>query len=183
MNMREKVLIIDDDEQLADILSILLESEGYEVTTAATAAGGWEAFQRMEPSLVLLDLRLGSDSGLELLPRLRERDPHVPIFMITAHGDVDSAVEALPSASIFPLTILSLGNRRCSMAATSGVKSGEAHRITSASGICCSNSARRPGVCAMSPMLTTCQEERSKTLGLRAAAAPAVDARAATIPA
>jgi two-component system response regulator GlrR len=88
------ILVIDDDEQLADILSLTLESEGYQVRTCSTLARAAEFVKAQAFSLILLDIRLADGNGIEFLPRLREQCPNLPIFIITAHGDVDSAVEA-----------------------------------------------------------------------------------------
>lgn len=88
------ILLIDDDEQITDILSLVLEAEGYRIESCVSPAAAVEALRCRDFSVVLLDLRLGDYDGLELLPTLREIDPDVPIFMITAHGDVDSAVNA-----------------------------------------------------------------------------------------
>ena len=95
---RDWILVVDDDEQLAEILSLTLESEGYQVRTCSTLARAAElvsAHLASQPfSLILLDIRLADGNGIEFLPRLREQCPNLPIFIITAHGDVDSAVEA-----------------------------------------------------------------------------------------
>jgi two-component system response regulator GlrR len=91
---KDWILVVDDDDQLTDILSIVLESEGYLVRTCSTGLRALDLLSRSSYSLVLLDLKLGQESGLELLPKLREVAPGIPIFMITAHGDVDSAVDA-----------------------------------------------------------------------------------------
>lgn len=76
-----------------------------------------------------------------------------------------SAVDTLPSAPKVPLTIFNLGNRPCSIAATSGDRSLEAQRRVSASGKCCSMNASTPGVCAMSPMFTACHDDRRRMHG------------------
>ncbi|MGZ3698318.1 MAG: sigma-54-dependent transcriptional regulator, partial [Bdellovibrionota bacterium] len=91
---RESILIIDDDQELADILSVVLESQGYEAQSCADPGEAIALVRTNRFSLLLLDLRLGETNGLQLLPRLRELDPEVPVFIITAHGDVDSAVQA-----------------------------------------------------------------------------------------
>jgi two-component system response regulator GlrR len=95
----DRILVVDDDEQLSEILSLSLESEGYRVSTCTTLARAAEAVSSAAQgsesfSLILLDIRLADGNGIEFLPRLREQCPNLPIFIITAHGDVDSAVEA-----------------------------------------------------------------------------------------
>lgn len=91
---QDSILIIDDDEQVSDILSLVLESQGYEIRSCLTPEKAIQELRSRGFSLILLDLRLGEDSGLDLLPRIREMSPNTPVFMITAHGDVDSAVKA-----------------------------------------------------------------------------------------
>jgi two-component system, NtrC family, response regulator GlrR len=91
---KDWILVVDDDDQVTDILSLVLESEGYLVRTCSSGIRALDLVGRNQFSLVLLDLRLGEESGLDLLPRLRESVPGIPIFIITAHGDVDSAVDA-----------------------------------------------------------------------------------------
>jgi two-component system response regulator GlrR len=88
------ILVVDDDEQLAEILSLTLESEGYQVRTCSTLARASELVRADVYSLILLDIRLTDGNGIEFLPQLREQCPNVPVFIITAHGDVDSAVDA-----------------------------------------------------------------------------------------
>jgi two-component system response regulator GlrR len=96
--MQDLIWLIDDDEQLADILSLTLETQGYDVCVSRSseqALGILADRDRIQnASAVLLDLRLADQDGLTLLPKLREELPEAPIFIITAHGDVDSAVEA-----------------------------------------------------------------------------------------
>jgi two-component system response regulator GlrR len=96
--MKDRIWLIDDDEQLTDILSLTLETHGYLVEVSRSSGQALDLLQRRETiqdsSAVLLDLRLADQDGLTLLPRIREELPEVPVFIITAHGDVDSAVEA-----------------------------------------------------------------------------------------
>lgn len=96
--MQDRIWLIDDDEQLADILSLTLESQGYAVEVSRSSPDALALLAQPErlqhASAVLLDLRLADQDGLTLLPKIREELPEVPVFIITAHGDVDSAVEA-----------------------------------------------------------------------------------------
>ncbi len=90
------ILILDDDEQLSDVLSLSLESDGYAVDCCSTLAQGLRTLARTpgKYSTLLVDLRLPDGNGLDVLPKIRELAPDVPVFIITAHGDVDSAVTA-----------------------------------------------------------------------------------------
>ncbi|MCM2323810.1 MAG: sigma-54 dependent transcriptional regulator [Oligoflexia bacterium] len=98
---KDRILIIDDDEQLADIMSVMLDAEGYEVIACSNGGDGLLSLASEAFALVLLDLRLaGGECGLDLVPRIREIDPNVPVLMITAHGDVDSAVLAFKAGVV-----------------------------------------------------------------------------------
>ncbi|MBC7691008.1 MAG: sigma-54-dependent Fis family transcriptional regulator [Methylotenera sp.] len=91
---KKSILVIDDDEQITDILTLVLENEGWSTQVAHSDEQALALARAGRFHLMLLDLRLGEVSGLDVLPQLRELAPEVPIFMITAHGDVDSAVNA-----------------------------------------------------------------------------------------
>ena len=90
-----KILVIDDEQSLLEVLEIVLGRSGYEVRTAATEEAGYAAFREFKPDLVLLDLRIGGVGGLELLNQLKETDPLVPVIVITAYSTWDNAVEAM----------------------------------------------------------------------------------------
>ncbi len=90
-----KVLIIDDERGLLEVLSIVLGRSGYEVETAASGAAGLRAFEETRPEIVLLDLNLGDQDGLEVLERVRALDPFVPVIVITAYSTWDNAVQAM----------------------------------------------------------------------------------------
>jgi two-component system NtrC family response regulator len=91
----ETVLIVDDEKNYPLILGAVLEEEGLEVLTANS---GPEALQILEASdldLVLTDMKMPSMDGIQLLERIKSRDPELPVIMMTAHGTVDKAVEAM----------------------------------------------------------------------------------------
>jgi DNA-binding NtrC family response regulator len=90
-----KILVVDDEVDIREGLEMLLVSEGYGVETAHN---GTEGIQKMEShgyDLVLLDLMMPDRSGMEVLEEVRTRDRETPIFMITAYGSVEAAVNAL----------------------------------------------------------------------------------------
>jgi two-component system, NtrC family, response regulator PilR len=89
------VLVIDDERSLLEMIEILLTRSGHDVLTASSAAQALEVFGAKAPEIVLLDLRLGNDDGLEVLQALKERDPNVPIIVITAYSTWDNAVQAM----------------------------------------------------------------------------------------
>lgn len=90
-----KTLIIDDDEHIARTLAIKLEDLGFDVQTASTVAQGVASFRALLPEVVLLDLRLPDGDGLGVLEELLAIAPETTVVMITAHGSVDTAVEAM----------------------------------------------------------------------------------------
>src|SRR6185437_10648584 len=92
--MTDHILLIDDDEQLSEVICLLLEAEGFSIRSCADAATALALISREDFTAVLLDIRLGEYNGVELLPKIREFDPDLPIFMITAHGEVDTAVQS-----------------------------------------------------------------------------------------
>ena len=92
---KARILICDDEVLLRLWLEEHLAEEGYETEGAEDGASLLEAFKRNAADLVLLDLRLPDTSGIELIPQLKELDPSLPILMMTAHGDVETAVRAV----------------------------------------------------------------------------------------
>ncbi len=91
----ETILIVDDEKNYLTILSALLEEEGYEVLSAP---GGREAFdihKTADLDLVLTDMKMPKMDGIELLEKIKADDPDLPVIMMTAHGTVDKAVEAM----------------------------------------------------------------------------------------
>jgi len=90
-----RVLVVDDEKNIRATLRVCLEGLSCRVTEAATSAAAVEA-SRLEPfDLALVDLRLGSESGLELIPALVAERPALDVVVITAHATFDTAVEAV----------------------------------------------------------------------------------------
>jgi DNA-binding NtrC family response regulator len=89
------ILVIDDEAAIRESLEVLLTLEGYAVKMAADGAEGLRILEQESFDLVLLDLALPGQSGLELLPVIKERQPELPIIMITAYGTVDNVVNAI----------------------------------------------------------------------------------------
>lgn len=90
-----KVLVIDDEADIRESLEALLSLEGYEVDLAQNATEGQLRFESRPYDLVLLDLMMPDRSGMDVLRDFRDRDRDTPIFMITAYGSVEAAVNAL----------------------------------------------------------------------------------------
>ncbi len=89
------ILVVDDEADIREGLEDLLTSEGYVVDLAQNGAEGLHKMETRGYDLVLLDLMMPDRSGMEVLQEVRERDRETPIFLITAYGSVDAAVQAL----------------------------------------------------------------------------------------
>jgi len=100
----KKILLVDDDAKLSRVLALRLESEGYDVVAAAS---GEEALARLgetRPRFVLADLRMPGMDGIELLARIQERYPGLPVALISAQGDIPDAVRATHAGAVDFLT-------------------------------------------------------------------------------
>ena len=90
-----RILVIDDEEDIRESLEALLTLEGYAVDLAPNGGEGLRKLESREYDLVLLDLMMPDRSGMDVLRDIRERDRELPVFMVTAFGSIDAAVEAL----------------------------------------------------------------------------------------
>jgi len=90
-----RILIVDDELAIRESLDTLLGMEGFEVTLAADGPAGLEQLAASEFDLLLLDLALPGESGIDLLPRILEMQPNLPVIMITAYGTVSNVVDAI----------------------------------------------------------------------------------------
>ena len=88
------ILLIDDDESLNKVIAFQLSDMGFSVATAIEGIQGIEQFKAGHFDVVITDLQLPDISGMEVLQRIRQLDPHVIIIIITAYGTVENAVEA-----------------------------------------------------------------------------------------
>jgi two-component system NtrC family response regulator len=91
----ETILIVDDEKNYLTILSALLEDEGFEVLTAPGGSEALEVHKSSDLDLILTDMKMPKMDGIELLENIKEDDPDLPVIMMTAHGTVDKAVEAM----------------------------------------------------------------------------------------
>lgn len=93
------ILVVEDEPVLARNLRDALQLGGHDTVTAATGEDGLEAAQAGPPDLVLLDYRLPGIDGLEVIKELRRRGSSAAIVMMTAHGNIDTAVEAMKAGA------------------------------------------------------------------------------------
>ena len=92
--MKDRILVVDDDEGVRDALKMTLEYEGYECLLARSGREGLERLGAESVDLVLLDVKMPGMDGLEVLRRMRERGDVVPVIVISGHGTIGTAVEA-----------------------------------------------------------------------------------------
>jgi two-component system nitrogen regulation response regulator NtrX len=100
--MALEVLVVDDEADIRELVSGVLEDEGYSVRSAADSNGALEAIDDRRPSLVLLDVWLQGSKldGLQLLELIKGRDPTLPVLMISGHGNLDTAVAAIREGAV-----------------------------------------------------------------------------------
>ncbi len=89
------VLVVDDEAVLAEMVSMALRYEGWNITTAADGASAISAARGTRPDAVVLDIMLPDMSGLEVLRRLREQSPHLPVLLLTAKDAVEDRIAGL----------------------------------------------------------------------------------------
>jgi DNA-binding NtrC family response regulator len=90
-----RILIVDDEAAIRESLDTLLTLEGFAVTMAVDGPSGIEQLSRNEYDLLLLDLALPGESGIDLLPRITALQPNLPVIMITAYGTMGNVVDAI----------------------------------------------------------------------------------------
>ena len=91
----ETILIVDDEKNYLLILSAVLEEEGYEVLTASNGQDALEIQKTADLDLILTDMKMPGMDGIQLLENVKAVDSDLPVIMMTAHGTVDKAVEAM----------------------------------------------------------------------------------------
>src|SRR3954469_4775475 len=95
----ERILIVDDDRSIRELLSMHLEERGYAVSVASTGAEGFQLVEETSPSAIILDMRLPDMSGIDLIPELRKRAGETPVLMITAHHDMSTTILAMKAGA------------------------------------------------------------------------------------
>ena len=95
---RKSILVVDDEKSQREILEMILTSEGYDVTTAASGEAALRIARERRFDLALTDLKMTGMDGIELLSKLLAFDSSIIVILLTAHGSIDSAKEALGAA-------------------------------------------------------------------------------------
>jgi PAS domain S-box-containing protein len=93
--MYEKILIVDDEEDIREVLRISLTDLGYEVLTAENGEEALRIVREITPPIVLTDIRMPVMDGIELLRKIKQEDSEIEVIMITGHGDMNLAIKSL----------------------------------------------------------------------------------------
>ncbi|MFW5711538.1 MAG: sigma-54-dependent transcriptional regulator, partial [Spirochaetota bacterium] len=93
--MKFSILIVDDEKNIREGLGRSLEMDGYEVLLAEDGKQGWNLVNEEHVDLIIADLKMPGMSGEELLKRISSAYPTIPVIILTGHGTIESAVEAM----------------------------------------------------------------------------------------
>ena len=104
MSKQRHIWIIDDDDSIRWVLQKALEGDNINVTSFSSAAGVLDLLVKNEPDAIISDIRMPGMDGLDLLAKLSESWPHIPVIIMTAHTDLDSAVSAYQGGAFEYLT-------------------------------------------------------------------------------
>ena len=91
----DKILIVDDDQSMRYSLNRMLEGQGLFVSLARNGVEALERFDLEKPDLVVMDIKMPGQSGLEVLRQIKERDPKALVILMTAFGTTETAIEAM----------------------------------------------------------------------------------------
>jgi DNA-binding NtrC family response regulator len=95
VSARPSLLLVDDESAILDTLRILFKNEGFDVVVAQGGRAALEALERAVPELVVTDVRMPSVNGIEVLTAARERDPDLPVILMTAQAELRTAIDAV----------------------------------------------------------------------------------------
>ena len=95
-----RILIVDDDASVRDVISVLLQEEGYECRTASSAEAALGVAAAEAPPLVISDMKMPGRDGIWLLEAFRERYPETAVIMLTGYGDTEAAVDCLRRGAV-----------------------------------------------------------------------------------
>lgn len=123
--MMESILVVDDEKNYTAVLSAVLEEDGFETFMANSGAQALEVLKKEEISLVISDMKMPAMDGLTLLEKIKKRVPDMPVIIMTAHGTVDKAVEAMQKGA-YTFILKPFDNERLVMYAHKAL---ELHRL------------------------------------------------------
>jgi PAS domain S-box-containing protein len=90
-----KIVLIDDEEDIRDVLSLALRDSGYEVVSAPDGKSGLQMCEKISPQIVITDIRMPGMDGLQVLETLKKKNPDIEVIVATAFGEMDVAIQAL----------------------------------------------------------------------------------------
>jgi len=93
--MTKTVLLVDDENDIREVLSLSLLDMGYEVCEACSGCEALDVFKETSPDIVLTDIKMPGMDGIELLQKVKNENPETEVIMITGHGDMDLAIKSL----------------------------------------------------------------------------------------
>ena len=91
----EKILIVDDEEAIREVVTTMLDAQGFQCVAVSNGRAAQEQFRKLAPDLILSDMIMPEMDGIKLLDWLRVTDPEVPVIMVTAIHDISTALEAI----------------------------------------------------------------------------------------
>jgi len=100
MSAGARLLVVDDEASIRDMLAFFFHKRGFEVLTASSFAEGVAAAGRLTPDVVLSDIKMPDGNGLDLLRKVKSDSPKVPVIMITAHTSTQDAIEAMKAGAV-----------------------------------------------------------------------------------
>jgi len=95
MNKTQTILVIDDEKVVRDSCFKVLSKDGYRIVTAEDGASGLQKIREVKPDLILVDLKMPRISGIELLEKVKDIDPHIISIVITGYATIENAIEAM----------------------------------------------------------------------------------------
>ena len=126
--MMETILVVDDEKNYTAVLRAVLEEEGFETFIANSGAEALEVLDHEDIQLVITDMKMPGMDGLALLEKIKQRTPDLPVIIMTAHGTVDKAVEAMQKGA-YTFILKPFDNERLVLYAHTAM---ELHRLVKA---------------------------------------------------
>ncbi len=93
--MKQRILVIDDEEAICDACFQVFTAEGYEVATSLEGLSGLATYDVFQPDIVFVDLKMPGISGMDVIERVRQKDGNAVLVVITGYATIDSAVESM----------------------------------------------------------------------------------------
>ena len=102
--MKKKILIVDDEKDTCEILTEILEDEGYDASYALSGRSALRKIKENKPDLVLLDIKMAGMDGIDTLEHIRKSEKDLAVVMMTAYGSLDSARKAMQLGALEYIT-------------------------------------------------------------------------------